>query len=275
MNSLSAAFLSWRSIANRRMTTGLTLLSISLGVVLLLGVERIREGAKESFEHTLSDTDLIVGARSGSVELLLYSIFHMGTPRNNISWESYQEISHRPEVAWTIPLSLGDSHRGFRVIGTSTDYFQHVRYGDSQKLQFAQGKAFDDTFDVVIGAEVAEKLGYKIGRKMILSHGLSEVSFQHHTDHPFKLVGILGKTGTPVDRAVLVELGAIDVIHLGWEDGAPPLTPISLDSIRNIERVEPKGITAFLVGLKSKPSIFYNAPLTITRLKLCQELFPD
>ena len=246
----------WKSISNRRLTSGLTLLSIALGVFLLLGVERIREGAKESFEHTLSGTDLIVGARSGSVELLLYSIFHMGTPRNNISWESYQDISKRSEVEWSVPLSLGDSHRGFRVIGTSPDYFQHVQFGNQQHLKMTRGKAFKGIFDVVIGSDVAKKLQYNIGDKLILSHGMSEVSFQQHDDRPFTLVGILEKTNTPIDKVLLVSLAAIEVIHIGWENGAPPVDGSGKLKVEGLSHIEPKEITAFLLKLKSKAYIF-------------------
>jgi len=150
--------LTLKSLWNRRYTALLTLLSIALSVTLLLGVERVRTEARSSFANTISGTDLVVGARSGPTQLLLYSVFRIGNATNNISWQSYQEIAHRPEVAWTVPLSLGDSHKGFRVLGTTEAYFAHYRYGDKRSLVFAKGKPFTDLYDAVIGAEVAEKL---------------------------------------------------------------------------------------------------------------------
>ena len=120
--------LALKSLRNRKFTALLTIISIALSVALLLGVERVRNDAKLTFTNTISGTDLIVGARSGSVQLLLYSVFRIGNPTNNISWESYQDISSNPLTKWSVPISLGDSHRGFRVMGTVKDYFTHFRY---------------------------------------------------------------------------------------------------------------------------------------------------
>ena len=154
--------LTLRSLWNRRASLLLTLLAIALSVSLLLGVEYIRKEAKSSFLSTISGTDLVVGARSGPVQLLLYSVFRIGNATNNIGWQSYQDIAANPLVAWTIPISLGDSHQGFRVLGTNQDYFRHYQYGNKQSLQFAQGQAFSAVFEAVLGAEVAHKLGYKL-----------------------------------------------------------------------------------------------------------------
>ena len=136
--------------------------SIAISVALLLGVEKIRTEARSSFASTISGTDLIVGARSGDINLLLYSVFRIGNATNNISWESYQDITSRPEVAWAIPISLGDSHRGFRVMGTNGDYFEHYRFARTRALTLAEGKPFAEVFDTVLGADVAAQLGYQL-----------------------------------------------------------------------------------------------------------------
>ena len=205
--------LACKSLLNRRLTAVLTLLSVAMSVALLVGVERIRTEAKSSFANTISGADLIVGARGGPLNLVLYSIFRMGEATNNISWESYQAIAHHPAVAWTIPLSLGDAHRGFRVLGTDASYFEHYRFGAGQPLEFAQGAMFDDATGAVLGAEVAAALGYRIGEEIVVSHGLGEVSFEHHDDAPLTVVGVLAHTGTPVDRTVHVSLAAITRMH--------------------------------------------------------------
>ena len=103
-----------RSLCNRWPTALLTLLAIAASVMLVLGVEKVRTGAKASFANTISGTDLIVGARAGDVQLLLYAVFRIGNATSNITVESLEDIAARPEVAWLVPLSLGDSHRGFR-----------------------------------------------------------------------------------------------------------------------------------------------------------------
>ena len=119
------AGLAARSLWNRRGSALLTVFSIAVSVTLLVGVERVRTEARASFANTISGTDLIVGARSGDLNLLLYAVFRIGNATNNITWQTYQELAARREVAWTIPLSLGDSHRGFRVLGTSTAYYDN------------------------------------------------------------------------------------------------------------------------------------------------------
>ncbi|MCW8949517.1 MAG: ABC transporter permease [Sedimenticola sp.] len=248
--------LAFKSMMNRKFTIALTIFSIALSIMLLLGVERLRNDARESFANTISGTDLIVGARSGSVQLLLYAVFRIGNPTNNVSWESYQDIKRQRLVAWTVPLSLGDSHHGFRVLGTNLDYFRHYRFGGGEALQFAAGVPFADVYDAVIGADVAKELNYQLGQAIVLAHGTGEVSFMQHADKPFRIVGILRKTGTPVDRTVHVSLEGIEAIHVGWESGAPrPGLSIDAEQTRQMN-LQPKSITAALVGLKSRLAAF-------------------
>lgn len=249
--------LAWKSLLNRRFTALLTVISIALSVTLLVGVERLRTEARASFANTLSGTDLIVGARSGPVQLLLYAVFRIGDATNNIYWESYQDIAAHPKVDWTVPISLGDSHRGFRVLGTTAAYFEHYRYARDRGLVVDQGQPFADLYDAVLGAEVAETLGYAVGDAIIVAHGASDVSFARHDDKPFRVVGVLARTGTPVDRTVHVSLEAIEAIHVDWRSGAPiPGLSISAERARAMD-LTPKAITAVLVGLKSKIATFH------------------
>ncbi|GGK58483.1 ABC transporter permease [Amphritea balenae] len=247
--------LALHSLFNRRVTALMIVFSIAVSVALLVGVEKVRTGAKHSFSSTIAGTDLIVGARSGSVQLLLYSVFRIGSATNNISWQSYQEIASHPKVAWSIPISLGDSHRGYRVLGTTTDYFKHYRYGRKRPLTFAQGQQFNRLHDVVLGAEVARTLGYKTGDKIVIAHGMGSTSFTKHEDQPFTVTGVLAATGTPVDRSLHVSLQAIEAIHIDWKAGA--YIPGSGGKTPLDEReLQPHQITAFLLGLKSKLSTF-------------------
>jgi putative ABC transport system permease protein len=245
-----------QSLRNRWFTAMLTILAIAISVALLLGVEKIRTSARQSFADTISGTDLIVGARSGSLQLLLYSVFRIGNATNNITWASYQDIAKQPEIAWMVPLSLGDSHHGFRVLGTIPEYFVHYRYRRNHALAFNAGQAFSDLFDAVIGADVARELGYKVGDPIVVAHGMGSVSFVEHDDKPFRVSGILAKTGTPVDRTVHVSLQAIEAIHVDWESGArTPGQSVSADDVRRMD-LTPKTVTAALVGLKSKLATF-------------------
>jgi len=254
---MNLALLAWKSAKARTATTMLTIFSIAISTALLLGVEKIRDGARSSFEQTVSGTDLIVGARSGPINLLLYSVFRIGDPTANVSWQSYQAFAARPDTAWTVPLSLGDSHDGFRVLGTTPDYFDHYRYGEKRQLSFSDGAPFSDVFDAVLGAEAARELGYELGAEFDISHGLKSAGFAEHKNRPFNVIGILARTGTPVDRTIHVSLEGIEAVHIGWNNGAPPIgrtAQINTDNLSKSE-LQPNSITAFLVGLKSKSAV--------------------
>jgi len=256
MTSFPVLSLAFRSIMARRLTAILTIISIATAVLLFVAVENLRQGARTSFERTITETDLIVGARSSSINLVLYSVFQIGDPTNNMTWETYEDIKKRPDIAWSVPISLGDSHRGYRVIGTTPDYFEHYKYADGRTLSFQDGEVFDDLFDIVIGAQVARELGYELGTKITLSHGMGVASFSEHKDKPFTISGVLNASGTPVDRSVIVSLPAIEAIHAGWQDGTPtPLARIATpDKLRQM-KIQPKEITAAYVGAKSRARV--------------------
>ena len=246
--------LTLNSLYARLLTVSMTIFAISLSLMLYLSVEKLRSSAYTSFTNTISQTDLIVGSRTGSVQLLLYSIFRIGNATNNITWESYQDIIEKDEVKWAVPISLGDSHKGYRVMGTNKDFFKHYKYRGNKSLVIKDGKYFSDLYDVVLGFGVAEKLDYQINSSIIVSHGLK--SFTDHDDQPFKVSGILAKTGTPVDNTIIVSLKAIEAIHVDWSSGAKipgQVTPI--DEIRKMD-LATSNITAILLGIDSKLKIF-------------------
>jgi putative ABC transport system permease protein len=246
------------SLANRRFTALLTVFAIALSVCLLLAVERVRTEVRNSFASTISGTDLIVGARSGSINLLLYSVFRIGNATNNIRWDSFEQIAQHPKVKWAIPISLGDSHRGYRVMGTSPDYFAHYQFGRNQALALASGRAFaDDPFEVVLGAEVADALHYQLGEQIVLAHGVATISLVKHDDKPFTVVGILKRTGTPVDRTLHINLTGMTALHVDWQNGMPAhgAGRVSVDQARNMD-LQPTAITAVLLGLNSKIATF-------------------
>ncbi|WP_372868349.1 ABC transporter permease [Pseudomonas sp.] len=246
------------SLNNRRFTALLTVFAIALSVCLLLAVERVRSEARASFANTISGTDLIVGARSGAVNLLLYSVFRIGNATNNIRWDSFEHFAAHRQVKWAIPIALGDSHRGYRVMGTNPAYFEHYRYARSQPLQLAEGRAFaEDPFEVVLGAEVARALSYQLGEPLVLAHGVATISLVKHDDKPFKVVGILARTGTPVDRTLHISLAGMEAMHVDWQNGMPARGAgvVSAEQARAMH-LQPTAITAVLLGLKSKIATF-------------------
>ena len=250
--------LAWRSLLNRRFAVGLTVCTIALSIGLLVMVEQLRSEVRSGFQRSVSGTDLIVGARTAPLQLLLYSVFGIGDATNNISWETYELLKEASEVDWALPVALGDAYQGFRVMGTSADFFDRFQYAGRQSLSFQRGQAFDALFEVVLGAQVARQLGLDLGDSLILAHGTGRVSLQRHDDHPFTVSGILAPTGTPIDQQLYISLAAHHAIHIGWESGMlRPGTGLSAQAAREREQsLRPDSITAVLLGLNTRAAVF-------------------
>lgn len=245
------------SIRARRLPVALVMTALTAAMVLLLSIERIQTATQDGFNQSLSGVDLIIGPRSGGIELVLYTAFHLGRPTNNITTETVNDIAQRPEIDWLVPIALGDNHRGFRVVATTADYFEHIKYAGNRPLTFQSGRRFSQINEVVIGSAVADQLAYSLGSKIYITHGASASMGQLHDDFAFNVVGILEPTGTPNDHAVFVDLKGYELIHLGWQSGtrAFSIQGLDLETIPE-ERLEPKTVTAAYVGLKSKLGLF-------------------
>ncbi len=249
--------LAYKSLLHRKSSVLLTIIAMTISIVVILGVDHIRVQAKNSFSSSVSGTDLIVGSRSGSLNLLLYSVFRMGSPTQNMSWKTYNTLAKDRAVNWTIPIALGDSHRGYRVLGTNNNYFDHFKYGEKQALTFQQGNKFDHVLDVVIGFEVAKRLNYNIGDNITLSHGIGSTSFTHHEELSFTVTGILAPTGTPVDQTLHVSLEGLEAVHLPSKKAKQAIQPkTKLDSPIAMQ-LQPTSITATFIGLKSRGMVFH------------------
>jgi putative ABC transport system permease protein len=247
-------FLTFKSLANRKFTSFLCVLSIALSVTLFLGIERIRSGAREGFTNTISKTDLIVGAKGGSLQLLLYTVFHIGGAVNNIKMSTYEDLKKNPYVEWSIPISLGDNYKGYRVVATDENFFNHYRFRGDQGITFLEGKIPNEVFDVVIGSEVAKKLNHKLGDPITLTHGISSESMFNHKRTPFKITGILNPTLTPIDTGVYINLYGMEAIHFGWESGVPDDAPINPDRFKK-ENIQINQLTSFMLKLKSRIAV--------------------
>lgn len=248
----------WQSLLYRRGSVVLTVIAIAVSVFTLLGTEHVRQAAKQGFNSTVSGVDLIVGPRTSDVNLLLTTVFRIGNPSQNMSWDSYQGLINHKNVAWAIPISLGDSHQGFRVVGTEAPFFTQFQYGQSRKLTFTKGRAFSDVYDVALGSQVAKQLRYELSDKLILAHGLSATSFHKHDAYPFRVVGVLAATGTPVDNALYVSLAGLEAIHQPPSNlHQPPNNPHQTPNEQSSEQQpKPASITAAMIGLTSKLATF-------------------
>ena len=230
-----------KSIWSRKIVALLLILAIALSTMTLIGMERLKESAKTGFSNSISGTDLIVGARTGDVQLLMATVFKVGRPIANVSWGSIEKIASSSEVSWVVPISVGDSHEGFPVVGTTNDYFKFYRYGNKREMSFRIGSGFGGDFDAVVGSKVANELGYYLGDTIQLAHGAGD-HISHHHDEVFKISGVLNPTGTPIDSSVIIPLMGMEAMHHEGEHyhGA----------------THPKAVTAAFIGLKSKFRIF-------------------
>ena len=258
--------LALKSAWSRKYALSLVAVSVCLSVIVLLAVQQIRVDAKRSFSNALSGVDLIVGPRGSPTDLLLYSVFQLGTPTQNMSFADLQRIKGMPAVAWTIPIQLGDSFDGFPVMGTSVDFFRHYKSSGSA-LSFQSGQAFQDPasnpsalMQVVVGFEVAESKKLKLNDTLSLTHGYQAMEETVHSDRPFKLVGILKPTGTPLDRTVLTSLEAFEALHVGWGLGLRPSAfdakPALQTEMPSMAELRPTELTAVWVGLHSRATVF-------------------
>lgn len=246
--------LALKSLRNRQFTTILTVLSIALSTALLLSVERTRRTAEESFTQAISQTDLLVGGRTGPINLILYSVFNMGSASNNISWQSYQDIQKNPAVEWTIPYSLGDGHQGFRVVATDENFYQHYRFRGDRKVELSEGIPALGIWDVVIGSQVAEKLAYKLGQKVVIAHGVTRgLGIQMHEDKPFVITGIMKPTGTALDQSLYISLYGMEAIHMDWQSGSAPTKEKMIPAAQiTKDQLHIGQITSFFLRTKSR-----------------------
>lgn len=256
--------LAFKSLKNRLFSSTLTIFSIALSVTLLLSVERTKRAAEEGFTQSISQTDLLVGARTGPLNLILYTVFNMGSASNNISWKSYEDLKSKPEIAWTIPYSLGDGHRGFRVVATDENFYEHYRFRGDGKVELREGKPALDIWDAVIGSEVEKKLNYKLGDRIIIAHGVTRgEGVQKHDDKPFHVTGILKPTGTALDQSIYVSLYGMEAIHIDWQSGAAPT---------NANRISPESIKKENIHIGQITSFFLRTKTRIETLRLQREI---
>jgi len=255
-----------KSAWSRRGSLLLLLLSVITSTGLLLGIDLARQSAKASFSNAVAGTDLIVGAQTSPVSLLLYSVFRIGQATRNMPYSEFERLQTDARVKSALPIALGDSYRGYAVVGTQTKYFEEFMYGARQNLELAEGRAFQDyavgmpatvLFEAVLGAEVAKRLKHAVGDQIALSHGMQiQQNEPSHADKPFTVVGVLKPTGTPVDQSVHISLAGMEAIHVDWAAGVPvPGADIPAELVTKFN-LQPKSLTAVLIGLNNRAGVF-------------------
>jgi putative ABC transport system permease protein len=214
---MSLLGIAWRSIRQRLLTSGLTALSLALGVALVVATLVIGGVVRDAFASGQGlGYNLIVGAKGSPLQLVLNSVYLVSKPVENISWDFYEEFlpasasskeadgKFAGSVALAVPICMGDYYKSFRVVGTNAAYFDKLTVGDDRNFAFASGRNFrdDEFFGAVLGISVAHKLGLSVGDTIAPTHGADD-GLVHD---PFTITGILARTDTPVDRGVYVNM---------------------------------------------------------------------
>ncbi len=249
--------LALHSLRSRLLTTSLTVASIALSVTLLVGIEHVRAGVRASFAGTIRGVDLIVGARGGTLQALLSTVFGIGSPSGSVKLSTVERWKTHPAVKWAVPYSLGDSHRGFRVVGTTPEFFERYRFRNNASVTLTSGHIAAGDTDVVIGSDVADRLQYTVGSPVVVVHGLRDIGTSSHETHPFRVVGVLRRTFTPIDRSIYVTLEGIKAMH--EEDanvpGAMPGAMPGAEAPPGMNRLSAAAdeqVSAFFVGTRNR-----------------------
>nr|WP_315184185.1 FtsX-like permease family protein [uncultured Albidiferax sp.] len=203
MNIVAIAF---RYLWSRPLPAALNLLLLALGLASITFVWITSEQMDRAFERDLAGIDAVVGAKGSPMQLILAGVFHIDVPPGNIPLEAVQQLEKDPRVAQLIPISLGDTFRGFRIVGTTPAYAAH--YG----VKLAQGALWNQPMQTVVGAQVAKNTGLAVGNTFYGSHGLGGTGHVHG-DFPYTVIGVLAPCGCVLDRLVLTATESVWKVH--------------------------------------------------------------
>jgi putative ABC transport system permease protein len=198
--------LAWSYLWSRPLGAALNLLLLSLGLASITFLLLVSNQLNKAFERDLQGIDVVVGAKGSPMQLILSGVFHIDVPPGNIPLKAVQALQQHPMVAQLIPISLGDSLRSFRIVGTSHEYIAHYQ------AKLAQGRLWTQPMQVVLGATVAKKLGLAMGNTFIGTHGLGEGGHAHG-DSIYTVVGILAPSGSVLDRLILTDTASVWKVH--------------------------------------------------------------
>jgi putative ABC transport system permease protein len=208
--------IAWNYLWNRKLTTILTIASVALGVGLITAVLILREETERRFVEEGQAFDIAIGAEGSTQQLVLSTVYFIGQPAGNIPYQEYEHIKEDPDVLAAFPIGLGDSFRGFRLVGTTADLFAHdwtnrITGEPRNTYQLEDGgRYFDKPFEAVIGSEVAKTTQMKVGDTFVSTHGLTDmIGVEAHDDLPYTVVGIMQPSGTPNDRVAFCSLDSI------------------------------------------------------------------
>lgn len=233
-----------QNLVHKPLNLALSLLLFALGIGLISLLFIVNEQITQKFEKNLAGVDMILGAKGSPLQLVLNGLYHIDAPTGNIPLKEVTPFLNprHPFIRKAVPLSLGDSYHGFRIVGTDTGFVSLYH------AQLKEGNWFDHSMDVVIGSIVADNIHLKIGETFVSNHGLTNEDISKHEHAPFRLVGILQPTGTVCDQLLLTPTESIWDVH--------EHAKAKKDSVSGTDTVQAKEITTLLIQFKNNRSLF-------------------
>ncbi len=200
------AALAWKNILHKPLNALLSWLLLTASVAIISLLLLLQEQFQQKFEANIQGVDLVLGAKGSPLQLILSSVYHLDNPTGNIDYAEAQKWMKHPFVAKAIPLAYGDSYRGYSIVGTTPDYLE--KYG----AIMARGQVFQQNFEVVVGAELAQKCQLEVGTEFFGTHGTAKEGEEHH-EHAYRVVGLLAPNGTMLDNLILSNLESVWAMH--------------------------------------------------------------
>lgn len=244
-------FISWQYIKSRPLGNALNTLILALGIAVIVFLLLATHQLEDKLTRNAKGIDLVVGAKGSPMQLILSAVFHIDYPTGNIGLEDARALMRHPMVKHGIPMALGDSYKGFRIVGTDSRYPQHY------KAELAEGRWWKEDMEAVIGSKVAQASGLKIGDRFAGAHGIGESTGEEHAEHLYTVTGIMKPSGTVLDNLVLTNIGSVWAVHEPRNENATdsahlPLTTDRPDTLNGLPLGKPGSeITALLVQFRN------------------------
>ena len=259
--------IAWRLMWERKGVTLATIFALILPTALAIILLVVRHQTEGALRKDAGNFDLVVGAKGGSMQLVLSSLYHLGMPTGNILYDDFKKLSTDKRVKTAIPIGLGDNFEGYRIVGTSPDLFGVKKLSGEFIAPLSLGKSFQkDTFEAVIGAQAAKQSGLKVGDTFNGTHGLIQVpGAEVHTDFTYNVVGILEPVGSAVDRAIYVPISAVWKVHHAEESVHQVFRksqPITQEVTAVLVQLHSAGLRLWMVDeLRKEPNLMPAVPI--------------
>jgi putative ABC transport system permease protein len=206
--------LAWKNIWFKPLNTVLSVILLTSSVAIITTLILVEKQFEEKFSSNIENVDLVLGAQGSPLQLILSSVYQVDTPPGNISYDSAKVWMNHPFVEKAIPLAFGDNYRGYKILGTTTDYL--AKYN----AKVIDGVLFEKNFEVVVGSEIAKKLNLQVGEEFFGSHGDAKEG-EVHENYAYKVVGIASKTGKVVDNLIICTIPTVWQMHHQHKENPP------------------------------------------------------